>query len=205
MRLLHQILKSTSRERGFTSIELLITVTLLGVLLAIGLPSFQSLIASSRLTTATNDLLASLAQTRSEAVRLGNRVSICKSANGTQCVTTGDWEQGWIIFADSNRTTPDANNAFVNTGENISFLAQALPGGIVVKGNATVSQYVSFSADGQSKSLNGAFQAGTIRVCSTSGALSDDKRARDLVINSVGRIALEKPASVSPGCPAPAS
>ena len=195
---------SKPHQRGFTSIELLSTVALLGVLLAIGLPSFQSLIASSRLTTVTNDLLASLAQTRSEAVRLGSRVSICKSANGTQCITTGDWEQGWIIFADANRTTPDAINAFVNAGENISFLAQASPAGIVIKGNVTVAQYVSFSADGQSKSLNGAFQAGTIRICSTSGALSDDKRARDLVINSVGRVALGKPAGVNSSCPAPA-
>jgi len=190
-------------QRGFTLVELMVAVSVLAVLLAIGAPSFQSLIASSRLTTATNDLVATLSQGRSEAIRLGARVSICKSANGTQCATTGDWNQGWIVFADANRTTPDASNAYVNTGEAITFTAQAVSSGIEIKGNTTVAQYVSFSADGQSKSLNGAFQAGTIRVCSTSTGLTDDKRARDLVINSVGRISIEKPTSVGASCPSP--
>lgn len=189
-------------ERGFTLIELMVTLSILGVLMALAVPSFQSLIAGSNVTAASNDFMTSLAQTRSNAIRLGERVTMCKSADGAQCSTTGDWEQGWIIFNDPTRDV----DAHVDTGtptETVIVVNAALTNGIVIRGNSTVSQYVSFSSDGQSRGMNGAFQAGKIRICSTSAALDNAKRARDLVINSVGRVMVQTPASVDSSCPAP--
>jgi type IV fimbrial biogenesis protein FimT len=180
----------------------MVTLSILGVLMSIAIPSFQSLIASSKLSSASSDFITALAQTRSSASRLGERVTLCKSSNGTQCSTTGDWEQGWIIFNDPTRSV-DAN---VDTGlptETVITLSQAITGGIVIRGNSTVAQYVSYSSDGQSRAMNGAFQAGKIRICSTSNSLSNDKRARDLVINSVGRVLVQTPTNIDPSCPAP--
>ncbi|MCW2314227.1 GspH/FimT family pseudopilin [Rhodoferax antarcticus] len=188
------------RQSGFTLIELMVTLSVLVVLMALAVPSFQSMMASSTVTTTTNDLLTTLAQARSNAVRRGARVTVCKSANGSQCVTTGDWEQGWIMFNDDDHA---GTNASVSTGETITFASPATAGGIVVNGNL---DYVSYAADGQAKKMDGVagFQAGTLRVCNTSSSLSNDKRARDLKLSRPGRVIIEKPVGgVVASCPFP--
>jgi type IV fimbrial biogenesis protein FimT len=50
---------------------------------------------------AVNEMVASLALSRSEAVARNLTVSMCPSANGTACAI-GDWDQGWIVFADND-------------------------------------------------------------------------------------------------------
>ena len=191
-------LNSLSRRvRGFTLIELMVSVSILAVLLAIAAPSFEAMIASSRLTAASNDLIAALAQARSNAIKVGNRVTVCMSSNGTSCATTGGWEQGWIAFVD---TTRSGTEAAVDSGETVSAVFPALPSGLVVNGNLP---FISFSADGQPKTMTGGFLSGTMRVCSTSGALSNDKRARNLTLNSVGRITVTAQTNIANTCPAP--
>jgi type IV fimbrial biogenesis protein FimT len=185
--------------RGVTLIELMVTITVLIVLLSIAIPSFQTAIASSSLTSATNDLVASIAQTRSTASRVGGRVTMCKSANSTQCTTSGDWEQGWIIFTDPSHTGTTAN---VDTGDTITYSYPATSNGIVIRGASGFDQYISYGADGQGKTNTGATLSGKIRVCSTSPAIEDSKRARDLVMNFAGRVVITKPV-VSSTCPAP--
>ncbi|MDT8991414.1 GspH/FimT family pseudopilin [Curvibacter sp. APW13] len=192
-----------TRHGGFSLVELLVTIAILVILSAVAVPGFQGMMASSSLRAATNDVVAALAQTRSLAIKEGGRVTMCKSANGTACATTGDWEQGWIIFVDSVRNSP-WTNASVDTGETVSFYTQALQGNVVVRGNSGASQYVSYSADGLSRQLNGSsLAAATIRVCSTSSAIADNQRARDIAINSTGRVTVTTAASVTSACAAP--
>lgn len=186
-------------QAGFTLIELMVGVAIMAVLLMVGVPSFQSAVASSRLTTSTNDVVSALALARTEAIRRGTRVTVCKSANATACVTSGNWSQGWIIFIDTTRSTA---NATVDSGEVILASQAATTGNIVMVGSTGVPNFVSFASDGQAKLMNGTSQAGTLRVCSTAPALSDARRARDIAITASGRVTTTTPASVAATCPA---
>jgi len=185
-------------QRGVTLIELMIGITITGVLLAIGVPSFQSSIASSRVTTTNNDFVSAMALARSEAIRRGTRITVCKSANGTGCTTAGNWAQGWIVFVD---TTRSATDAAVDTGEVIVSRAQASSAGIVIAGEAAVANFISFSADGTARNMAGAAQQGRIRVCNTSGALDNARRAPDITLAGTGRLTTATPASVAANCP----
>lgn len=188
------------RQTGLTMIELLITLAVLAILLAIGIPSFEGLMASTRVTNTTNELLSAFAQTRSEAIRRGQRVTICISANGIQCTNAGNWEQGWIIFSDATRA---GNVANVDAGEIVIHNNRVSLTGITIQGAAALPRYISFSSDGQSRTLAGAIQTGNIEVCSTSSALSDNNRARRLQINASGQVVMTQPANINIGCPPP--
>ena len=189
-------------QSGFTLIELIITLSILTILVTLAVPSFQNLIASSRISTTTNDFHASLAYARSEAIRRGQRVTVCVSTDGVQCALGGNWEQGWISFIDSTRVMGNPL-ATVDAGEVVLQVSPAAATGILIQGQAPVSQYVSFSADGQSRTMAGGIQTGTIEICSTSTALSNDTRARDLALNASGLVILRTILGITNTCPPP--
>jgi len=183
---------------GLTLVELLVTLTVLITLMTLAVPSFQAQIAASRVTAATNELTATLARARNEAIRLGSRVTVCRAnAALTGCSSTSGegWERGWLVFVDPTRSTTPA----IDSGETVTFKVQPYDGDLLMLGN---SDYVSFAPDGRSKQMNGAFLAATIRVCSRSGALENTDRARDLVLSATGRVVVDKP-TVASTCPAP--
>lgn len=186
---------------GFTLIELLVVIAIAAILAGLAAPSFQSLIASSNLTSTTNDLIATLARARSDAIRRGQRVTVCMSADGASCTNTGDWTQGWIMFNDDDHAAAEAT---VEDKKYITAITPALTNNIVVKANTSVT-YFSYSADGQAKTMSGGSGAGTLRVCSPSSALTDDTRARDIKVNWIGRVTLEKPPGIAATCPVPTS
>jgi type IV fimbrial biogenesis protein FimT len=96
---------------GFTLIEMMIVVTILGVLLSIGIPAFDDLIKNSRRTTVVNELISSLMTARAEAAKRGQAVTVCGLASSTDTSCTGgtNWDKGFIVFLD-----PDANGAIAN-------------------------------------------------------------------------------------------
>ena len=165
------------RSSGFTLMELIVTLALAVIVLTLGVPSFQDALRNDRLTTRTNDLIGALQLTRSEAITRGVRVTLCKSANGTSCASSGGYEQGWIVFVDPN------DNATVDAGETIIRIFEPFPTGanMTLTGNTHVAQYVSFAATGTTQLTSGAFQAGTLTLCQA-------PKARQVVINSVGRV-----------------
>lgn len=86
------------RYRGFSLIELMVTIAILAILVAIGLPSFQGSMRSNLVATGTNELMASLALARSEAIRSPGGAGICASQDGESC--GGTWNDGWIVWSD---------------------------------------------------------------------------------------------------------
>lgn len=85
--------------RGYTVIELMMVLAVLGVLTALAMPSFIAVFNTNRLAAQSNDVAAMLQSARMEAVRTGRRVIICPTSNGTACTTGARW-QGWIAFVD---------------------------------------------------------------------------------------------------------
>lgn len=190
---------------GLTLIELLIGLALLAVLLALAAPSFQAQIAASQLNSASSALLGSLLQARAQAIRLGQRVTVCRSADLQQCDINpaGGWESGWLTFIDADRTAP-GNTATVSATDTLLARSEALPASLRVRGNSQVSQYISFAASGEARTLSGGSNPlGTVQVCSTSNALADASRATDLVLSAGGRVISRPAASVTPSCPGP--
>lgn len=90
------------KQRGFTVIELLITLTVVALVLGIGVPNLRDFILNNRRVAAVNEFVASLALARTEAIARNLSVSMCPSTNGTGCAAV-DWDRGWIVFSDTDR------------------------------------------------------------------------------------------------------
>ena len=170
--------RAPRRAHGFTLIELLVVVAAMAVLAALAMPSMARIIDSTRLTSFSNDFLSAIYLARSEAIKRNRPVAMCKSATGQECTLSGGWEQGWIVFHDTN------NNGTADAGEAIVHYTQALPQGFRLSGNMNVARYISFTPAGRTRLVSGAFQAGTLTLCKDQGTGSG---ARQIVINDVGR------------------
>lgn len=162
---------------GFTLVELMITLVVASVVLAMGVPKFRQMVSNNRLVAQNNEFIAALNLARSEAIKRADRVVVCASANGTACAGSGGWEQGWIIFADTD------NDAAVDTGEEVLRAHEGLPGGNTLTGNSSVALYVSYTADGFTRTTGGGLQMGSLVLCDYRGA----GHGRGIVISSSGR------------------
>lgn len=167
------------RNFGFTLIEMLVTVSIAGVLMMLAAPSFQQLISSSTLTSQANEFVTMLGFTRSEAVKRNARVTICKSTDGATCVATGTWAQGYIVFVDTLATGAIGT---VDAGETVLRVHAALTAGSTLVGSADVAgppvvpgvaNFVSFTSNGLST------QSGRWDLCGTLTTLP----GRDIVLS----------------------
>jgi type IV fimbrial biogenesis protein FimT len=165
-------------EQGLTLIELLVTLAIAAVLLASAAPPMSRLLHSVNLSTTSNALLSSLRLARSEALRRGARVAMCRSSDGASCATAGGWEQGWIVFHDLNA------NGLLDPGENLIQRVDALGGGLVLRGNAQLGAAVTFTGMAGMRTVAGGLQAGTFTICRP---LDVPAVARQIVIGSGGR------------------
>ncbi len=89
-----------AKIRGFTLVELMVTVAIVAILSAIALPSFSTSIRNSRLATTTNEFIGAVNLARSEALKSNQTGQVCASSNGVTCGT--NWTDGWIVWSDAN-------------------------------------------------------------------------------------------------------
>ena len=102
------------REIGFTLVELLITIVVVSILLAMGAPAFKDFIKNNRVTAQTNDLVSAIQLARSEALKRGTDMVVCASNDGEKCTGKDTWSDGWIVFSDFDPT--DGSDPDVGTG-----------------------------------------------------------------------------------------
>jgi type IV fimbrial biogenesis protein FimT len=91
--------------RGFTLLELLITMSIAVIVLTIAVPSFRYVTNSNRIAGEVNGLLGDLQFARAEAIKEGRNVTVCISTDGQSCVANAiTWQSGWIVFSDPTDT-----------------------------------------------------------------------------------------------------
>jgi prepilin-type N-terminal cleavage/methylation domain-containing protein len=160
-----------SRASGLTLVELLVVLAIAAILLALGVPSFQSVIRTNRLSAATDNFVASLNLARGEAVRLGCPVNVASLS------AANNWGvSGWNI-------TPVASAALAPT--------QSCPAGTVLRTVAAVTAPTSIYGDVAVISFDPTGRASgpaVFVVCldGTTGTLANASRA--VLVSASGRI-----------------
>lgn len=89
------------RSRGMTLIELLVVVALVAILAMIGVPSYQSVTTSNRMSGEMNGLVGDLQLARAEAIKRGYPVTVCVSSDGATCTGGTNWKNR-ITYSDTN-------------------------------------------------------------------------------------------------------
>jgi len=158
-------------QNGFTLVELLITLIIVGVIVSIAIPSFQSTIASNSVSFSRDEFFTVLNYARSEAIKSGSSVTICKSSNTSSCDNSLLWNDGWLVFTDSNQ---DGN---VDPDDRILRSLSALEGAVSMSHGGGADR-ITFNSRGIS--LNG---DGVI----TFAHASDNKYDRTVDLSVTGR------------------
>lgn len=87
---------------GFTLIELMVTIAVLAITITIAVPSFRNIIVSNSVSFDRDEFFTLVAFARSEAIKRGTAVTICKSSDGANCDDSLGWNDGWLAFHDAN-------------------------------------------------------------------------------------------------------
>ena len=83
--------RSAFTQSGFTLMELMLAVGLLGILLAMALPNYRTMVQNNCITSVTNHFIRVVQLARSEAAKRGTSISIRKSSQGS------DWNTAWEV------------------------------------------------------------------------------------------------------------
>lgn len=89
-------------SRGYTLLELMVTLAVLAILATLTVPGFQDTIRRNARDSSMQDLSTALDFARAQAVTEGTTVSLCRSTDLSTCTGGGggNWRAGWIVFTD---------------------------------------------------------------------------------------------------------
>lgn len=171
-------------SRGFTTIELMVTVAILVILTGIAAPSFSPIIERWRVRQASEELQSTFYLARSEAVKRGGNIIIQRNGDTDNCTeastSTDLWSCGWVVFADlGNDGKLSSGQALQNipppTKVSIKFTSAA-------NGNASLSDPIKVDRWGQLSS------GGATNFAFRLTPKGSSSNATSVCINSSGRI-----------------
>ena len=175
-----------SPQLGLTLVELMITLAVIAVALAVTVPSLARLQANFQLRSGAHRLVAAINLARTEALERRQWVSLCPSLAGGDC--SGDFSRGWLLFRDGDR-----DRAFDPENEELILRAQGLPRGYTVtdrNGSNPVVESIAYSPDGSARSNQ------TLLLCAPAAPRVEPYA---IVLNRVGRVRLARGEGVCPG------
>jgi type IV fimbrial biogenesis protein FimT len=167
------------KNKGFKLIELMISLSIVGVLLGYGTPSFYKFKQKMTMESERNRLFTSLHFARSYAISNNTHILVCPSLSGLDCDTDSDWYKGWIVFVDSNGNKSHEENEKLLIHEN------SMMNNIEAK-SSIYRQKIRFNSMGFSPGTNL-----SINFCDSRGS----DLALSIIINNAGRIKQSKPIS----------
>jgi type IV fimbrial biogenesis protein FimT len=109
--------RAHTRAGGFSLIELMVTIVVASILLAVAVPNLRTFMRRSAVTSEVNDLIADLQQARSTAVTTRSLVAFCPRTTSTStvaCGTANTYENGWIIYIPTAAGAAYAGDGTVN-------------------------------------------------------------------------------------------
>ena len=168
-------------HKGFTLIELMVTLVIMAIFLTMAVPSFTGLIKNNRLISQTNALTTDINLARSEAVKRGVQVILCRSADATVAVgalacggTAQTWTTGWFVFASG-----DSNSTFTAGTDTLLKRSDPARKSLAILSDTNGDSNLVYNADGTIGN------AGTVlfAICDDRGATN----GRELEIINTGR------------------
>lgn len=174
---MNQVASKHKYLKGFTIIELMLTIAVAAVILTLGVPSFQGLMERNQLTTNINRFISSLALARSEAIKRNQRVVVCPSSDGDTCSNAGGYDNGWIIFVDAD------NNNSRDGGEELIWEGESIPTNMTLRGtNGGYNTAIPYIPSGRlAVGVNG-----SVRLCKD----NQTDKARAITLIRSGRVRL---------------
>ena len=166
------------KSKGFSLIELMIVLSIAGIVLMTGVPAFTTTISDNRLSSQAKNIRSSIALARSEAAKRSNfTITLCPTLDGTSCIESASWDSGWIVLVDLDGDRvldPDDGDRVVRHQNKLS-------------GDNTLrtigfdsANFLQFSSDGMPSS------SGTFIVCDKRGTSS----AKAVIISVAGQTRL---------------
>lgn len=161
--------------KGFTLIELMVTIAVAAILVGIAIPSFRNLIVSNRLNTLATEMVDAVSFARSESVKRNSPVVFCRaaSATATVCASGASWPH-WVILSGTDvirRGEVNSHNATIRVSSDLT------------------DDEVVFGGDGLARTDGDIISESEISVCSTSGP---GESIRNVTFGAASRVSINR-------------
>ena len=195
------------RSPGFTLIEMMFTVLILGTMLVLGVPGLRDFFRNSRMTAAANDLLADINIARTESIKRRVVVTVCASADplaATPACAAKDATSfaGWLVFVDDANpavTSNDDGDGEIDTGEPVIRRHELLPTGTTAKSD---KGFVSFADSGFLRAIGSDQSATRVVICDGRGNVdigTGRSAGRAVTVSPTGRAGVTRTVSAISG------
>lgn len=184
------------KNKGVTLLELMIGIAVAAILATLAVPSFNQLIARTRLNTQTTELVSALLYARTEALKRNINVTICHTANPAAAApacnaAVNGWATGWIVFTDTGVAgAVDGTDAVLRVGQPANAMTFAVP--------LRYNNWLGFTPTGLPRAAGNGMAIGTIIIC-------NGNLRRAIAISRTGRIERRDDAPDNANCGAPLS